>query len=147
VPPLRGSHELVMPTPGSRPGLTSSAPDTNHRGTKSVPTGLGGEQDARLQFEAAATKAKAKKKSGHSMLCPYERRQRQKQGARLKGGRYISKGKSDGKGNGKKLFVGEGVLWRVEAEQVAIGDGVGGGDVGLGDAVLPGEAVLVPEGP
>jgi len=29
-------------------------------------------QDARLQFEAAATKAKAKQRSGHSMLCPYE---------------------------------------------------------------------------
>ena len=49
----------------------------------------------------------------------------------------------------RTLFVGEGAA--VGGGNIESGIGVrewrGGGDVGLGDAVLPGEMILVPEGP
>ena len=44
-------------------------------------------------------------------------------------------------------LMGEGVAGGADVEGVRVDDGRGGGDVGLRDAVLPGEMVLVPEGP
>src|SRR5713101_4010290 len=44
-------------------------------------------------------------------------------------------------------LMGEGVVGGADVERVRVHDGRGGGDVGLRDAVLPGEMVLVPERP
>lgn len=48
---------------------------------------------------------------------------------------------------GERLLVGEGVVNGSDFEWIGIGDGSCGGNVGLRDAILPGEMVFVPERP
>lgn len=47
----------------------------------------------------------------------------------------------------RTLLVGEAVTSGVDSERIKIGERNGGGDIGLRDAVLPGETVFIPESP